>query len=346
MWSTWGIKSEIYQILTKYQKVNHFPRSTEITRKDCMYSRMARMQAMYGEKHFSFIPQTFIIPKEYTSLLEIMGNNPDQIWIVKPSASSQGKGIFLTNWVDEINPKLPQVVCRYIDNPWLFNGFKFDLRVYVAVTSICPLRIYVYREGLTRLATVQYNSIPEDKMTSKFTHLTNYSINKLNPNFKVNEGENESGDASKISFKDTNAYLQKQGVDTDLLWRKIEDLIVKTILSVEPLITNGMDMYVPFKTNWFELLGFDILIDQNIDPWLLEVNLSPSMNCDSQFDQKVKSNLLADLFTLIGTPAIGPKIMLQTKKRKSRFNSLVPPNKVLGTKNTKGLLKHNFISKK
>ena len=129
MWSTWGIKSEIYQILTKYQKVNHFSRSTEITRKDWMYSRMARMQAMYWEKHFRFIPQTFI-PKEYTSLLEIMGNNPDQIWIVKPSASSQGKGIFLTNWVDEINPKLPQVVCRYIDNQLLFSGFKFDLRLY------------------------------------------------------------------------------------------------------------------------------------------------------------------------------------------------------------------------
>ena len=344
MWSTWGYKSDLYQTLTKYQKVNHFPRSTELTRKDWMYSRMSRMQAIYGEKAFNFIPQTFILPKEYGVLFEWMSNNPNQVWIAKPSASSQGRGIFLTSSIDDINPKIPQVVCRYIDNPLLFKGFKFDLRVYVALTSICPLRIYVYREGLARLATVQYDAIPEDIMTSKFTHLTNYSINKFNPNFKVNEGDNEKGDASKISFKDTNAYLEKEGIDTELLWRKIEDLIVKTILSVEPLIANGMEMYVPFKTNWFELLGFDILIDQEINPWLLEVNLSPSMGWDSAFDQKIKSNLLADLFTLIGVPAIGAKILQQSKKRKSRFNSLAPISKGLGK--SKGLLKSNFISKK
>lgn len=70
MWSTTGFKSDLYQTLSKYQKVNHFPRSSELTRKDSMYSRMARMQAMYGEKHFNFIPKTFILPKEYSSLVE------------------------------------------------------------------------------------------------------------------------------------------------------------------------------------------------------------------------------------------------------------------------------------
>lgn len=70
MWSNVGYKSDIYQSLTKYQKVNHFPRSTELTRKDSMYSRMARMQAMYGDKHFNFIPKTFILPKEYSALVD------------------------------------------------------------------------------------------------------------------------------------------------------------------------------------------------------------------------------------------------------------------------------------
>lgn len=334
----------MYQSLTKYQKINHFPRSSELTRKDSMYARMARMQAMYGDKHFNFIPKTFILPKEYSTLMDHMGKDKDQMWIVKPSASSQGRGIFLTNTIDEINPKLPQVACQYIDNPLLFNGFKFDLRVYVAITSICPLRIYMYREGLARLATVLYNSIPEDKNTAKFTHLTNYSINKFNPNFKANEN-NATGDASKLSFKDTNDYLKKQGVDIDLLWRKIEDLVIKTILSVEPLIQNGMEMYVPHSTNCFELLGFDILIDDKIEPWLIEVNLSPSLGCDSAFDQKVKSNLIADLFTLAGVQSIGPKLLQATKKRKGRFNSVAPPYKGFGAQRSRGMLKNNFIPK-
>jgi hypothetical protein len=309
-----------------------------------MYSRMARMQAMYGEKHFNFIPKTFILPKEYSSLAEWMGNENSQLWIVKPSASSQGRGIYITDNIEEINVKMPQVVWQYIDNPLLFNGYKFDLRIYVAITSISPLRIYMYKEGLARLATVLYNSIPENNTTLKCTHLTNYSINKHNANFKQNDNVN-TVNASKLSFEDTNQYLKAKGIDVELVWRKIEDLIIKTILSVEPLIHNGMEMYVPNKTNCFEWLGFDILIDENRHPWLLEVNLSPSMGCDSPFDQRVKSNLIADLFTLIGIPAIGPKIMQANRKRKGRFNSLAPLNRGIGFNRSKGMFKNNFISK-
>ena len=61
-----------------------------------------------------------------------------------------------------------------------------------------------------------------------------------------------------------------------------------------------MDQYVPFRSNCFELLGFDILIDNSLDPWLIEVNLSPSLGCDSPLDQKIKGKLMADLLTLAG----------------------------------------------
>ena len=66
------------------------------------------------------------------------------------------------------------------------------------------------------------------------------------------------------------------------------------------MIFSAFEMHVPYRTNCFELLGFDILIDSNLKPWLLEVNLSPSLNTDMPLDLKIKGNLLADLFTLIG----------------------------------------------
>lgn len=50
------------------------------------------------------------------------------------------------------------VVCHYISNPLLINDLKFDLRIYVLLTSINPLKIFIYEEGLVRFATQAYNT--------------------------------------------------------------------------------------------------------------------------------------------------------------------------------------------
>ena len=69
------------------------------------------------------------------------------------------------------------MVSEYISNPLLINSLKFDLRIYVAITSVNPLIIYVYEDGLTRFATEKYNN---DDTSNVYVHLTNYSINKFN----------------------------------------------------------------------------------------------------------------------------------------------------------------------
>ena len=78
-------------------------------------------------------------------------------------------------------------------------------------------------------------------------------------------------------------------------------MIIKTVISVEHLVNNANEMFCPFpKTNCFELFGFDVLIDSDLSPWLLEVNLTPALGCDSPLDQKIKANVVSDLFTLTG----------------------------------------------
>ena len=118
---------------------------------------MSKLREIHGQKHFNFIPKTFLLPNEYVYMEAEMEKDRDKIWIAKPSASSQGKGIIVTNKVSEIPNKGSHIVSEYINNPLLFDGFKFDLRVYVAITSINPLRIYVYEDGLTRFATSKYS---------------------------------------------------------------------------------------------------------------------------------------------------------------------------------------------
>jgi hypothetical protein len=105
---------------------------------------------------------------------------------------------------------------------------------------------------------------------------------------------------SKWSLQGLLRYMQSYKIDTDPILRKIEDIVVKTIISVEPLLNNGYNMLINHKQCCFELLGFDILIDETYKPWLLEVNLSPSLNCDSPLDHRIKGTMLAEIFTLIG----------------------------------------------
>eukprot|EP00731_Ephydatia_muelleri_P027334 Em0019g207a len=319
-----------------YQKVNHFPSSSELTRKDKFYRNVRHMQRdkvcdgsivstgvqpglLQGQQHFSIIPTSFVLPEEVSQFLSAF-KKWGGVWIVKPVASSRGRGIFLVNHPKQVPAGEAVVVSRYVENPLCIDGLKFDSRLYVAVTSVDPLCIYLYQEGLVRFATVQYTGSNRD-LHNQYMHLTNYSVNKNNPEYIrcTDPGLEDFG--NKWSFSALLRHLQKEGVDTtwnlgmnlgrpyfaiwgismqNALMMRIEDVIIKSILAAEPQISAACSIAQPYSRNCFELYGFDILIDKNLQPWVLEVNLSPSLACDTPLDLKVKFNLMADLLSLIG----------------------------------------------
>ena len=71
---------------------------------------------------------------------------------------SQGKGIYLTKNIENINKTSPCIVQKYIDNPLLIDNLKFDLRIYVLLLGIDPLRIYYYKDGIARFSTEEYEA--------------------------------------------------------------------------------------------------------------------------------------------------------------------------------------------
>ena len=163
MWCISSAKPYIYDGLNEYQKINHFPSSYEITRKDKLCMNILRMQEKFGRKAFNIVPETFVLPDEFADFFSFFHKEKNKegwkpLWIVKPHARSQGKGIYLVDDINEINLDEPCVVSKYIPNPLLINGHKFDLWIYVVVTSWDPLRVYVYKEGLTRFATEAYTT--------------------------------------------------------------------------------------------------------------------------------------------------------------------------------------------
>ncbi|VDK41055.1 unnamed protein product [Taenia asiatica] len=228
----------------------------------------------------------------------------------------------------------PCVVQEYVTNPYLIDGFKFDLRVYVLITSCCPLRIFVYNEGLVRLSAEKYKEPMEPNGESMYRHLTNYAVNRKHHAYIKTNDETEG---SKRSFAFLEDYLARHAglADCRMLWRRIRNLVVKTIIIAAPHVYHGyrlfhrsVDFLCSSGTNSgstttsstssetlfggfnkreggsihsaaFEILGFDVILDADLKPWLLEVNRSPSFGVDQNLDLRVKSGLLKDALALV-----------------------------------------------
>lgn len=320
LWTGLHMKPDVLRGLLPFQRVNHFPRSYELTRKDRLYKNIEKMQQLRGLKHFDIVPVSFMLPLEYRDLVQTHRSNPKGTWIVKPTASSRGRGIYLISQPEQIPPDEQVIVSKYLSDPLCIDEHKCDIRLYVLVTSFDPLVIYLYEEGLVRLATVKYDKTTEN-LWNPCMHLCNYSINKYHSDYiKATESDEDVG--HKWTFSALLRHLKSQGNDTTSLMQAIEDVIIKSIFACSQSIVSACKMFVPNQNNCFELYGYDILIDSSLRPWLLEVNLSPSLGTDTPLDIKVKSAMLTDLLTLVGIPAQEQTLIRSSSDAKaSRFKS-------------------------
>lgn len=124
-------------------------------------------------------------------------------------------------------------------------------------------------------------------MDDKYMHLTNSSVNKQNPAYIMNDGVN-SFKGHKWSFASLWSYLRQENVDVTDLWCQIKDIIVKAFISVESSMNAAISENLVSSYTCYELYGFDVLLDENLRPWLLEVNTLPSLQTDSPLDTAIK----------------------------------------------------------
>jgi hypothetical protein len=172
----------------------------------------------------------------------------------------------------------------------------------------------VYREGLARFASSPY-STEDEHLKDAYRHLTNYSINKKAKNFVENQQASQDNVGHKWSFSALNRHLQHVGINVELVWSRILDVILKTLISARTAIATETRKATVHSTNCFELYGFDILVDEKLKPWLVEVNLSPSMVAESPLDLQVKGAVLSDTFNLVNVGNAGFRAVATAKLR-------------------------------
>ncbi|GAB0193030.1 tubulin polyglutamylase TTLL7 [Grus japonensis] len=249
IWSDSAVQQEKIAELRNYQRINHFPGMGEICRKDFLARNMTKMIKSQPQE-YSFIPRTWIFPAEYTQfqnyVKELKKKRRQKTFIVKPANGAMGHGISLIRNGEKLQAQDHLIVQEYLDKPFLMEGYKFDLRVYILVTSCDPLKVFLYHDGLVRMGTEKYHPPSDSNL----------------------------------------------------------ELVVKTLIVAEPHVLHAYRMCRPGQAPGsdsvcFEVLGFDILLDRKLKPWLLEINRAPSFGTDQKIDYDVKKGVLLNALKLL-----------------------------------------------
>ena len=295
MW-TWSKPGIDMSKLLVWQKVNHFPETRNFSRKDLLKKNIEKTMKISQKcaQLWNIIPLTYVLPKEYLLFVDNYAkqeeeNSSANVWIMKPVGKSRGRGISVINDVNQVSYGEIMIIQKYITNPLLLEGFKFDLRLYILITSFSPLEAFLYKEGFARMSTVPFSLNP-DKLHNKFIHLTNASIQKHNQNSKLDSLDNILG-GSKICLKTLIERLGKLGVNWDKIWQQIIELILKSLIAVQGEI--------PSYPCCFDLVGYDDMIDEDLQTWLVEINSSPSLARENYLDDLVKQQLIDDTLELV-----------------------------------------------
>ncbi|XP_046396296.1 probable tubulin polyglutamylase TTLL9 [Ischnura elegans] len=287
------------------QRIPHFRNHYELSRKNLLVRNLKRYRKLLLREKGHLqdaelcesMPLSFELPSEYMMFVEEFRKNHGSTWIVKPAIGSQGRGIFLFQKLRDLNSIKNMrddsagdlassigtsfIVQRYIESPYLLAGRKFDLRLYVLVTSFTPLKIWLAREGFARLSGVDYDL--SDLKDTK-AHLTNVSI-------QIEVPSNSNGIKWNLNSLRKFLTMKHGSLVVEILMQRIARLITVSLRSVQTTIIQD--------PHCFELYGYDVLIDEHLYPWLIEVNASPALTPTDQDDYCLKYNLISDVLNIL-----------------------------------------------
>ncbi|APX93890.1 hypothetical protein BWR19_13620 [Halomonas sp. 1513] len=303
-WITGMPDAKQFRRVSPRRRMNHFPGNAALTVKSRLHASLATLRQRIQESHgadsewaerLAFFPRAYVMPHDYHALQAAAREAPPQRWILKPTNASKGKGVRVLQKVAEA-PLMPDwLVQEYLGNPHTIRGHKYVLRLYVLISSLEPLRVYLYHQGFAKLASEPWD--PDDA-DNPFSQLTNPDINALNTEAEV-----------AVEFIDLERYrhwLREQGHDDASLFAKIEDLVALTVISALDAMQQRTAQASADPRGCYELLGLDCLVDDNLKPWILECNLSPSLGTFAApesggvIEEEVKGSLVRDMLTLLG----------------------------------------------
>ena len=162
------------------------------------------------------------------------------------------------------------------------GGRKFDIRLYVLVTSYRPLRAWVSDAAFCRFCTEPYGT---GDLSNAYVHLTNVAVQKHAEGYNAKHG-------GKWPLAALLAHVEgtRGAAAAAALLEGTRSVVLHSLRAVQHVMVNDR--------HCFELLGYDMLLDEALRPWLLEVNASPSLTCTTDADRTLKQAVIAEALAL------------------------------------------------
>jgi tubulin polyglutamylase TTLL5 len=303
-WYTGMPKPAVFEQLDAGKTINHIPGNNSLTVKSNLHATLAtayqRLIAQEGPasqraQRLRFFPAIHSMPHDYHALQAAAHAEPDKRWILKPKNGARGKDIRVVGNVAAVPTGERWMVQEYLDRPHTMFGRKYVLRLYVLITSVEPLRVYLYHEGSAKLASAAYDP---DNIDNLYAHLTNPDVNATN-----------EANTSPVVFVNLGQYrewLREQGHDDDVLFAQLRELVTLTVISAREKMRQRLQKVSADTSGCYELIGLDCLVDADLNPWLLECNLSPSLETcaapedGGETEARNKREMIEDLVRLLG----------------------------------------------
>ena len=199
------------------------------------------------------------------------------------------------------------IIQKYIERPLLYKGRKCDMRVWVLVTH--NLKVYFFKEGHLKTCSIPYNLISKDA----YSHITNYSFQKHNANFQKYEKGNEVPFHDFQKFLDEN-YPEKHYIIKRDLYNQINKIVSISMMSVREQINQNDRNYQ------FEIFGYDFMLDEEFNLFLIEINDDPGIEESSPWIQIIIPRMLDDALRLTIDQIFTPKYDFSRNYKKYRKN--------------------------
>ncbi|XP_065890894.1 protein polyglycylase TTLL10-like isoform X2 [Dysidea avara] len=290
------------------QLVNHFPNINILTTKigllECLreYDRINSRTMPHHRSNFGdFFPLTYRLDNHLECEEFYKKFKEGDVWICKPNAANQGKGIFLVKDLDQLKIQLLQdqknckatrrpvarIVQWYINNPLLLDQRKFDIRMYLLIVSARPY-VVLWHQGYIRLSCLPYQC----DSAELGVHLTNQYVQKRQPLYNDTE--------TIWSMEQLQDYIDKHlahsySLHSNWVQSELMPAMCRIMLTCFHTIKDKLHN----RLGYFELLGFDFILDATLKLWLIEVNVNPALHTKNATLQRIIPPMLEETVDIV-----------------------------------------------